>query len=678
MANSLLTSHTLPPFSDIQVADIKPAITHLLAQGRAVQQQCLAEAEYCWDNLIAPLQEADDALNQVWSPVSHLNSVMNTPELRSVYQQCVEMISDYYTELGQNQVLYQVYQAIYDSPEFTQLSEAQQQTIRHALRDFTLAGVALPDKQKERFKAIQARLSQLTTQFENNVLDATDHWFYHTEDAQELAGLPEFITTAAQTKAQQKQLSGYCLGIDFPTYFAVMSQADNRELRERFYTAFNTRASDQGPDAGRFDNAEIMTEILALRHEKAQLLGMDNYAEYSLKPKMADTPEQVEQFLLALLKHAKSQGESEFSTLTDFAKQQGFSAMLQAWDVTYYSEQLKSQRFGLNVEDLRPYFPVEHVMQGMFAVIERIYGMHVTERQVDTWHQDVRFYDIHDVQGHYRGSFYADLYARSNKRGGAWMDDCRTRLRHQDGTLQHPVAYLICNFAPPSKSDEQAYITHDDVVTLFHEFGHALHHMLTQVEVAGVSGIHGVEWDAVELPSQFMEQFAWQQSVLEEMSCHRDTGACLSDELYQKLCQMRTFQGAMQMLRQLELALFDLYLHWHYNAQKPQPIQAVLNQVRDQVAVVKPPEFNRFQNSFSHIFAGGYAAGYYSYKWAEVLSSDAFSRFEEQGVFNPEVGRDFLHCILEQGGCASAMELFVAFRGREPEVAALLRHSGIT
>jgi len=677
MANPLLTTHTLPPFSKIKIADIKPAITQLLAQGRAAQQQCLSEATYSWEQVIAPLEAADDALSQAWSPVRHLNSVMNAPELREVYQTSVEMITDYYTDLGQNQTLYEAYQAIHDGPGFAQLSEAQQQTIQHALRDFTLAGVALPEKQKARFKLIQSRLSQLTTQFEHHVMDATAHWFYHAEDASELNGLPAFVITASQAKAQEKNLPGYCLGIDYPTYFAVMSQANNRVLRERCYTAFITRASDKGPDGGKFDNAKAMTEILALRHEKAQLLGMDNYAEYSLKTKMADTPEQVEQFLLELVARAKPQAESEYQQLASFAHQQGLQGQMQAWDVTYYSEQLKSQRFGLNAEILRPYFPVDRVMHSMFTLIEHIYGMTVTERRVDTWHESVNFYDIHDAQGHYRGSFYTDLYARHNKCGGAWMDDCRTRMRHRDGTLQYPIAYLTCNFAPATTPDEPAYITHDDVVTLFHEFGHALHHMMTQVDVASVSGIHGVEWDAVELPSQFMEQFAWQQSVLQPMTCHRDTGKSLSDELYQQLCQMRTFQGAMQMIRQLEFSLFDCYLHWHYNAQKPHFIQTVLDQVRDQVAVVPTYKFNRFQNSFSHIFAGGYAAGYYSYQWAEVLSSDAFSRFEEEGVFNPKVGQAFLQGILEQGGSAPAMKLFVAFRGREPKVAALLRHSGI-
>ena len=676
MTNSLIHPGTLPNFSDIHIADVEPALDTLLSEGKALLASTLTQKSVTWDSLVVPLEVHDNRISMMWSPISHLHNTMNTPDLREVYQRCIAKISNYYTEIGQNTALYEAYQQLHDSPAFADLNIAEQRTITNALRDFKLSGVSLPTEKKKRFADIQAKLSELTTQFENHVMDATDHWHFHTEDVSVLAGIPDSTLTAAEAKAKADGKSGWLLGIDFPTYYAVVTYADNRNLREQFYTAYCTRASEQGPDAGKFDNSKIMLDILALRYEKAQLLDMNNYAEVSLATKMVDSPVAAHNFLNDLAKRSKPQAEEELKTLQTFAKIQGFTEDLQAWDLAYYSEKLKQATLGYSEEALREYFPAERALTAMFNVIKRLYGMTVSERQVDTYHPDVQFFDIYDEHDNYRGSFYTDLYARPNKRGGAWMDDCRTRMRHPDGTLQHPVAYLNCNFAPP-QGGEPAYIRHDDIVTLFHEFGHALHHMLTQIDTPAVSGINGVEWDAVELPSQFMENFAWQKEVLQEISKHRTNDDTLPNNLFEKLAQSRHFQSGLAMMRQLEFSLFDLELHWHYDSTKPSDIQAVLDTVRAHTSVIKPPTFNRFQNGFSHIFAGGYAAGYYSYKWAEVLSSDAFARFEEDGIFNAETGRNFLACILEKGGSEPAKALFIAFRKRDPLIDALLRHNGI-
>lgn len=701
MTNPLLVQHHLPPFSKIKAADIEPAVDEYLKRGRELLTKLLPSPAcgrgaggegYTWNNLIAPLEEEDDQLNQAWSPVSHLHAVKNTSELRKAYQVCIAKLSNYQTEVGQNHQLFLAYQAIHDREDFKTLSQAQQKSITDALQHFKLAGVALEKVKQARYKAIQQRLATLTTQYENHVMDATDHWFCHIEDKARLSGLPVHTLHAAQAKAQSKQLSGWCLGVDAPCYLAVMTYADDRELRQTLYTAFVTRASDQGPDANRYDNTPIMDEILALRHELAQLLGFDNFAALSIEPKMAESTEQVVDFLMDLVGKAKPAARKEIETLQQFATEKGFQGQLQAWDIAYFSEKLSQERYGLSQETLRPYFPVEQVMQGLFELIQRIYGMRVSARVVDTWDPAVKFYDIHDRQGEWRGSLYVDLYARPQKRGGAWMDECRVRRRMARGGLQAPVAYLTCNFAAPI-DNQPACITHDDVVTLFHEFGHCLHHLMTRVEVAAVSGINGVEWDAVELPSQFMENFCWQREVIDLISKHVDTGAKLPDDLLSALQRSRTFQSAIALLRQVEFALFDFLLHRDYllendsfpsslptECSNPENnyIRKTLNQVRQDVAVLIPPEFNRFQNSFTHVFSGGYAAGYYSYKWAEVLSADAFSRFEDEGILNAKTGHDFLTCILEKGGSDKAINLFKKFRGRTPQIEALLRQTGIT
>lgn len=676
MPNPLLTQHTLPPFSQIKPEHIEPAVDAYLVSGRELLKQLLQQKTFNWHNLIVPLEAQADQLSQVWSAITHLHAVKNTPALREAYQRCLPKLSAYNTEVSQNHDLYLAYQAIKNSTQFKALSQAQRKTINDALRNFQLAGVALPAKQKQRFKTIQQRLSALASQYENNVMDATDHWAHQVEKKATLTGLPPHTIAAAKQKATDRKLTGWCLGLDFPTYLAVMSYADNRDLRETMYTAFATRASDQGPEAGQYDNHDIMAEILALRHEEAELLKCNNFAELSIATKMAESTDDVVTFLMDLAKRAKPVARQELEALQTFAAEQGFKGKLQAWDMTYFAEKLRQAKFGLSQESLRPYFPVEKVMTGLFTLIEKIYGMRVSERKVDTWDPQVHFYDIIDADGKPRGSFYTDLYARPQKRGGAWMDECRVRWIRPDGSLQQPVAYLNCNFAPPAKG-KPACITHDDVLTLFHEFGHCLQHLLTLVDIAPVSGINGVEWDAVELPSQFMENFCWQREVIDLISGHVKTGKTLPAKLFKQLQKSRTFQSGMAMLRQLEFALFDFLLHRDYNTKHPETAQAVLDAVRQQVAVIIPPAFNRFQNSFSHIFAGGYAAGYYSYKWAEVLSADAFERFEKEGVFNPKTGADFLHCILETGGSDKAMNLFMAFRGRKPKVDALLKQAGI-
>ena len=564
--------------------------------------------------------------------------------------------------------------ALQSSEEFTGLSNAQQTNITNTIRDFTLSGVALSDDKKEKYAQLQSRLSELASQFSNNVLDATMGWSKHVSDEVALAGLPESAMAAAAQAAERKSLDGWLFTLDIPSYLPVMMYCDNEALRKEMYTAFTTRASELGPNAGKQDNSAIIQETLALRQQVAEILDFDSFAERSLATKMADSPKQVIQFLEDLALRSKPQAEQDLADVKTFAKQTFGAEDLQAWDLTYYSEKLKQQRYSISDEELRPYFPESTVVSGLFTVVSKLYGLTISPRDnVDSWHKDVSFYDIFDGDGSLRGSFYLDLYAREGKRGGAWMDECRVR-RLIGSDIQAPVAYLTCNFNGPV-GDKPALFTHDEVVTLFHEFGHGIHHMLTKVDVAGVSGINGVAWDAVELPSQFLENWCWQEEALAIISGHYQTGEPLPKALLDKMLAARNYQSAMQMVRQIEFSLFDMAIH--QNHQQPADVQAILDQVRDKVAVVVPPSFNRFQHGFSHIFAGGYAAGYYSYKWAEVLSSDAFSRFEEEGIFNPQTGADFLHNILEKGGSQPPLELFKLFRGREPSVDALLRHSGI-
>ncbi|MGY3925200.1 oligopeptidase A [Aeromonas jandaei] len=678
MNNPLLSMDSLPPFSQIQPDHVQPAVTQAIADCKQKIKDVLAHTEpHTWDSLIAPLEEVNDRLARIWSPVSHLNSVLNSEPLRAAHDACLPLLSEFQTYVGQHEGLYQAYLALSESDDFPRLGGAQRKEIQNTLRDFRLSGIGLPAEAQQRYGEIQARLSELASRFSNNVLDATQGWHKLVADEAELAGLPESVLAAARQMAEFKGKEGWLFTLDIPSYLPVMMYADNRELRAEMYEAFTTRASDQGPNAGKWDNSAIMTELLTLRSELARLLGFANYAELSLATKMADKTSQVVDFLTDLAAKSLPQGKAELEEIRAFAAEQHGQSELAAWDIAYYAEKLKQHKFSISDEQLRPYFPANKVVKGLFEVVKRVFGMKVRERLgIDTWHPDVRFYDIFDSEDELRGSFYLDLYAREHKRGGAWMDVCLGRRYRQDGSLQKPVAYLTCNFNGPVDG-KPALFTHDEVVTLFHEFGHGIHHMLTRIDVAGVAGINGVAWDAVELPSQFLENWCWESEALAFISGHYETGEPLPADLLEKMLTARNFQAAMQMLRQLEFALFDFRLHQEFDPAKPDQIPALLGEVRSQVAVMTPPAFNRFQHSFSHIFAGGYAAGYYSYKWAEVLSADAFSRFEEEGIFNPATGQSFLQNILEKGGSKEPMELFRAFRGREPKVDALLRHSGI-
>ena len=676
--SNLTKTDGLPFFSQLKIDEIEPTVKQTIADNKALIEQKLAELDaYTWDNFVAVLDEADDHLGKLWSPVGHMNSVVSNDELRAAHDACIGLFSEYGTFVGQHQGLYEAYLSIANSAEFTELKGEQQKVIENALRDFKLAGIALSDDKKQRYGEIKQQLSQLQSTFSNNVMDATLAWSKLVTDLEILTGLPKTAISAAKQAAQEKELEGYLFTLDFPSYLAVMSYADNRELREEVYTAFATRASDQGPNANEFDNSDNIEQILALRHELAQLLDFNDYGEYSLATKMAEKPTQVIDFLTELADKSILQAKQERDQVFAFAQQKDGLDNLQAWDLSYYAELLKQQRYNISDEELRPYFPQNKVVSGLFDVVHRLFDLTIKEsKEVDVWHQDVRFFEIYNRQKEHIGSFYLDLYARAHKRGGAWMNDCRVRRRQVDGSLQLPVAYLTCNFNKPV-GDQEALFTHNEVVTLFHEFGHGIHHMLTKIESSSVSGINGVPWDAVELPSQFLENWCWEPEALALISGHVDTGDTLPADLLKKMLEAKNYNSALQMVRQIEFSLFDFILHQQYKVGEKGQAQRVLAEVRSKVAVIEAPEFNRFQHSFSHIFAGGYAAGYYSYKWAEVLSADAFSRFEETGIFNAETGRSFLTNILEKGGSEAPMTLFKAFMGREPSIDALLRHSGI-
>ncbi|NNN70274.1 oligopeptidase A [Vibrio sp. 3-2(1)] len=678
MSNPLLTFTDLPPFSAIKPEHVKPAVEKAIEDCRTeIEKRLVGNSTPTWQNLIAPIEEVDDRLSRIWSPVSHLNSVLNSDELRDAYESCLPLLSEYGTWVGQHKGLFEAYKSMKASDTFSSLSQAQQKTINDALRDFELSGIGLPLAEQKRYGEISKRQSELGSKFSNNVLDATMGWTKHITDANQLAGMPESALAAAQAAAQAKELDGYLLTLDIPSYLPVMTYCDNQALRKELYEAYVTRASDRGPNAGKWDNSEIIAEKLKLRHEIARMLGFNTYSEKSLATKMAQTPDQVLGFLNDLATKVKPQGEREVEELRQFAQQEFGVTMLELWDIAYYSEKQKQHLFDISDEELRPYFPESKVVSGLFEVLHRVFGMSVKERSgVDTWHPSVRFFDIFDAKGSLRGSFYLDLYAREHKRGGAWMDDCRGRRITQSGELQTPVAYLTCNFNRPI-GDKPALFTHDEVVTLFHEFGHGIHHMLTQVEVGAVSGINGVPWDAVELPSQFLENWCWEEEALAFISGHYETGEPLPKEMLDKMLAAKNFQSAMFILRQLEFGLFDFTLHTTYDPEVGPQVLETLAQVKKKVAVLPSLEWNRFSHSFSHIFAGGYSAGYYSYLWAEVLSADAFSRFEEEGIFNPQTGQSFLNNILEMGGSEEPMELFKRFRGREPQIDALLRHAGI-
>ena len=677
MTNPLLKADDLPSFSKIKPEHVVPAVDAILADNRRQLLEILKSTQpFTWGNLVYPLQEQEDRLNKAWSPVSHLHSVAENDALRSVYNECLDKLTDYSTEVGQNHDLYLAYKQIAESEQFANLDYAQIKIIDNALRDFKLSGVALNPEEKAEFKKIQQDLSRAQTKFEENVLDATRAWSLVISDKERLSGIPEAIISLAANNAQEKEQDGWMFTLDFPCYLPVMQYASDQSLRKQMYEAYVTRASSKGPGNHEFDNSFSMEQILALRTKKANMLGFENYADYSLARKMAKSPDEVLSFLSGLAQKSYPVAKAEFNELTEFSRDQFQVTTLNAWDVAYFSEKLRKYKFDISQEQLKPYFPVKNVLAGLFFLVNKLYGLNIVEKnKIDGWHSDVRIFEIYDIAGDHRGSFYIDLYARPHKRGGAWMDECRVRKKN-GSVLQIPVAYLTCNFTPPI-GEEPSLLTHDEVSTLFHEFGHGLHHMLTLIDYPAVSGINGVPWDAVELPSQFMENWCWERPLLDIIGKHFKTGEILPDKLFNKMIQAKNFQSGMQMVRQLEFALFDFQLHYNCNDYRQDVIQKLLDEIRSEISVLIPPEYNRFQHSFTHIFAGGYAAGYYSYKWAEVLSADAYSKFEEKGVFDRETGELFLHTILEQGGACDPMDLFVEFRGREPSIESLLRHAGI-
>lgn len=677
MANPLLATHDLPAYSAIQPEHIEPAIDQVLAENRAeIERLLAANTCYTWDNLIQPLEHIEDRLHKAWSPVNHLHGVADSDPLRAAYNACLPKLSAYATEVGQHEGLYQAYRQIAEGSEYARLDPAQRKVIDNALRDFRLSGIALAPEQKTRYKDIKQELSRLSAKFAENVLDATQGWVKQVTDETQLSGLPESARALARQAAQQRGMEGWLLTLELPSYLPVLNYADDRALRRELYDASCTRASEQGPNAGQWDNSPIMERLLALRHELAQLLGFSDYAAYSLATKMADSPDTVLEFLHDLVARARPQAQRELDELRDFARSHFGVDTLAAWDISYYSEKLRQHRYQLSQEELRPYFPVTRALPGLFAITEKLFGISIRALNgIEVWHPDVSAYEITDATGEPCGRFYLDLYARAHKRGGAWMDGCLPRCII-DNRIRLPAAYLVGNFTPPV-GDDPALLTHSEVLTLFHEFGHGLHHLLTTINYVPVTGIHGVEWDAVELPSQFLENWCWSREALELLSGHYQTGEPLPEALYQRMQAARNFQAGLFMVRQLEFGLFDFRLHREFDPTRGGRVLEILDQVRRDVSVIFLPPYNRFPNAFTHIFSGGYAAGYYSYKWAEVLSADAFSAFEEHGIFDGATGQRFRENILEVGGSRPALTSFVAFRGREPKIEPLLRLSGI-
>jgi oligopeptidase A len=655
---------------------IEPDLEELIAKATARVNISVAIQDPNWLNALAPIDDALDDIHRFFSPISHLNAVKNSPELREVYESCLQKLSAFYTELGQREDLYQLHLKINENldEKSTPAAPIKKQALKLSLRDFRLSGVHLPSEKKAKLMEIEQKLSELSSSFSNHVLDCTDEFALEILDAQKIEGLPEPTQQAATMKAESQNKKGWVLGLDAPTYMAVMTHAKDRDLREKFYTAYCTRASDQGPHDSKYNNQKLMDELLALKHEKAELLGFKNYVDYSLASKMAPDAKAVTDFLTDLLHKSRPFAEKEFAELQRFATDQGLKEPLKPWDVAYYSELYQQKYFDIDQEKLRKYFPVGQVLSGLFELVQRLFGIKLIKAEADVWDPAVSFYEIYEGQKNTLvGGVYFDLFAREKKRSGAWMDDFCGRVRNSKFALQYPIAFLTCN-SEAGVGGAEATLTHDDVLTLFHEFGHGLQHLLTRIEVSGVNGINGVPWDAVELPSQFLENFAWEPEVISMISRHTETQEKLPAAIFQQLLKLKHFQAGMQMLRQIEFALFDLRIHG-----MPSPnIQAILDEVRSQTALIIPPTFNRFQNAFSHIFAGGYSAGYYSYKWAEVLSCDAYESFKEEGILNPETGARFRETILGLGGSKDAMEIFKAFRGREPSVDALLKSSGLT
>lgn len=655
--------------------EVKAAIEGYKKQIAAVK----ANKTISWDQSIQPLEEAAEKLDRIWSLLEHVNAVCNTPEIRVVYEQLLGLVSSLHTDILQDEQLYAVVQAVSDSPEYASLSTAQQAIIIHSLRDFKLAGVNLAKDLREKYKQLYERLSSLENDYSNNVLDATEGWAYHISPDQTelLEGLPEHVIESARARAVAEDKPGWVLGIDQPTFYSVIAHAQNRMLREEFYIAYYTRASDQGPNAGKWDNTQLIADIMQTRQQLAQITGHPNYAEYSLVPKMASNTSTVKNFLNDMIAKVRPQAKQEFENLKVFAKEQGFAQDLEPWDMSYYSEALRKQHFDISEEELRIYFPEPRVLTGLFKLSRKIFGLTIEEvTDFPKWHDSVRMFKVIDQENNLRGHFYIDLYTREGKRGGAWMAECLSRIRFASNLLQTPVAYLNCNFAKPA-AHKPGLLTHSDVVTLFHEFGHTLHHVLTQIDYFSVSGMNGVSWDAIELPSQFMENWAWEWDVIQDISENINSGEPMPREIFDRLLASKNFHSGLFLLRQLEFSLFDFRIHESVGFKGGPTAHAVLNEIRKEMGVLPVSAVNRFENSFGHIFSGGYSAGYYSYLWAEVLSCDAFAKFRAEGLFNSNIGKEFLTKILEKGGSMPAMDLFVAFVGREPQVEALLKHHAI-
>lgn len=672
----MATVSFLPEFSRIDIKNAGKNLDLILKTNLEKIDGLLQQKQFTWDNLCQPIEDLNDTLHRFWGPIQHLSAVVNAPDLRDTMNACLPKLSDYQTRIAHNEKLFHAIESIKNSIDFEKLSPAKQKSIENDLRDFKLSGVHLPPDKKNRFAELTKSLSQLTHRFEENVLDATMSFKKHITDEKELSGIPEHARQSAKALAERENKSGWLFTLEAPDYLAIMLHADSRTLRESLYRAYVTRASDQSHDK-QFDNTALITEIVEKRYELAQLLQYNTYADLSLATKMVKKPDEVISFLTELANKAVPVARKEFKKLATFAKEELHIPALEAWDIAYASEKLRMKAYNISQEDLRPYFPMPHVLSGLFQIIHRLYGVTLVKiDNVDIWHRDVSCYQLQDENHQPVAHLFFDLYARPNKRGGAWMDDCSTRRRLSNGDIQLPAAYVTCNFQAPI-GNQPALFTHDDVVTLFHECGHALQHILTKMDVASVSGIHGIPWDAVEVASQFFENWAWDKESLHYIAKHFQTQTDLPQSLYEKMQRAKHFQSAMQMVRQLEFALFDFRLHMEFNKDNVNCVQSILDDVRKSVSVFIPPHFNRFQNSFTHIFGGSYAAGYYSYKWAEVMACDAFSLFEEKGIFDHYTSKHYQHTFLESGGAIDPMDLFITFRGRKPTVDALLNQSGI-
>ena len=672
--NPLLDFSGLPRYASIRPEHVAPAVDELLRQNRALVATLTAEgATASWEHFPEPMENANERLGRAWNAVAHLHAVDDNPEIREAYKINLPKITRYYTELAQNLELYGKFKALRASPDFGRLSAARRKIVENSLRDYRLGGAELAPDAKRRFAEIQEELATLEARFSENLLDATNAFSELVTDRADLQGIPEDVLRAAEEASRKDGLKGWKLTLHAPSYGPVMQYAKTRELRERFYRAHVTRASEFGKPE--LDNTALIARELRLRREKARLLGYETFAQLSMVPKMASSPEAVLGFLQDLADRALPSARKDYAGLSEFARAELGLVDMQAWDISYVSEKLRAKLYAFSDQEVKQYFPLPRVLDGMFRLIETLYGVRISLDTTETWHPDVKFFRISDVRGTVIGRFFLDPYSRDTKRGGAWMDEAIARQRLPGG-IQVPVAYLVCNFPAPVDS-KPSLLTHDEVITLFHEFGHGLHHLLSQIDDLGVTGIRGVEWDAVELPSQFMENFCWEWDVLSGMTAHSESGAPLPRSLFDKMLAAKNFQSGMQTVRQIEFALVDVHLHHDFDPEGAKTPQQLLDEIRAKVAVVVPPQYNRFLNNFSHVFSGSYAAGYYSYKWAEVLSADAYSLFEENGILDASTGARFRDEVLAVGGSRPAIESFKAFRGREPKIDALLRHNGM-